>query len=86
MTGAVSEWGDATNGASVLPGIIKDWGGASVDWSCQREGGSCIASIEKCPLRVTLALEEIAASRSAKQKQLHSVTNAVKLLVISMRR
>ena len=36
--------------ASVLPGNIKDWGSASVDWSCQIEGASCIASILKCPV------------------------------------
>jgi hypothetical protein len=49
VTGADAEWGGATDVASALSGIIKEWGRASVDWNCQREGEPCIASILECP-------------------------------------
>jgi hypothetical protein len=61
VTGADTEWGGARDVASALPRIVKEWGGASVDWNCQREGESCIVSILECPYSVVVTQEEITA-------------------------
>jgi hypothetical protein len=61
LTGAIAEFGTATIVARELTEIIKEWDGASVAWSCQREGESCIASILKCLCSVDVTQEEIAA-------------------------
>lgn len=61
MTGAVAECGIATIVARELTEIIKGWGGASVDWSCPRDGEPCIASILKYTSSAGVTQEEIVA-------------------------